>query len=306
MLFFHAKIIFPNSSKSKTIRIPAVLLKSLRWVRYGIALGLVCLLLQIGCTFGYRYFLEKSVATRHSLEQTLSQLLQTSDSLNSEMENFFQSEDLLFAMAGLEPLDHSIRELGTGGEVVPEEVFLQTISTSASLLSDMRESSERLGNKIEMNQTSFRSIGSILERQTDAWRFIPSISPAKGRYASAFGHRNHPITGERGKMHYGIDISNSPWTPIYAAADGVVQVAKNSSSFGNFVALNHGNGFVTKYGHMTRFIVQVGQVVRRYQIIGYMGNTGRSAGPHLHYEVWLNGNAVNPLAYILPNDHAIE
>jgi murein DD-endopeptidase MepM/ murein hydrolase activator NlpD len=107
-------------------------------------------------------------------------------------------------------------------------------------------------------------------------------------------------------MHYGIDISNVPWTPIYASADGVVQIAQKSSSFGNYVVLNHGNGIVTKYGHMQRYIVQPGQFVNRYQIIGYMGNTGRSVGPHLHYEVWRDGNAVNPLAYILPNEHAIE
>jgi murein DD-endopeptidase MepM/ murein hydrolase activator NlpD len=85
-----------------------------------------------------------------------------------------------------------------------------------------------------------------------------------------------------------------------------VEVAQLSSSFGNFVTLNHGNGIKTRYGHMQMMLVQPGQFVRRYQIIGYMGNTGLSVGPHLHYEVWVGNNPVNPLAYMLPGDHSVD
>ena len=107
-------------------------------------------------------------------------------------------------------------------------------------------------------------------------------------------------------MHQGVDIANERWTPIYASADGVIEVAQMSSTFGNCVTINHGNGIVTRYGHMQMSLVNPGQVVRRYQIIGYMGNTGRSVGPHLHYEVWVNNVAVNPLAYMLPGDYAVD
>lgn len=138
------------------------------------------------------------------------------------------------------------------------------------------------------------------------WRYVPSISPTSGRYASAFGPRIHPVTGEVGKMHQGVDIANDRWTPIYASADGVVEVAQFSSTFGNFVTLNHGNGISTRYGHMQMYLVQPGQFVHRYQIIGYMGNTGRSVGPHLHYEVWVHNSPVNPLAYMLPGDHSVD
>ena len=107
-------------------------------------------------------------------------------------------------------------------------------------------------------------------------------------------------------MHQGVDLSNDRWTPIYATADGIVELAQFSSSFGNYVAINHGNGLKTRYGHMQMFIVKPGQFIRRYQTIGYMGSTGRSTGPHLHYEVWVGDHPVNPVAYILPGDYSVD
>lgn len=306
MQFIRTQILYEGSAKSHTLRLPVALFSIWKWGRRVAILGIVLLVLQSLLFFGHKYFLEETLEQREILQAKLKQLYIESDSLNNHMDLYFKSEDLLYAKAGLHPLDHSVRALGTGGEILPEEGFKRFISPSVSLSSDMQESSERLLNKIEKNQSALKSLGNFIDRQHDNWRFIPSISPSSGRYASAFGRRTHPVTGELGKMHYGIDISNVPWTPIYASADGVVQIAKNSTSFGNYVVLNHGNGFLTKYGHMQRYIVQPGQFVNRYQIIGYMGNTGRSVGPHLHYEVWRDGIAVNPLAYILPNEHAIE
>lgn len=301
-----AKVFLTGSTKSKSVRIPVALFSAYRYVSRVVWLGIVLLVLQVGAFVGYNHFLKKAVHNHEELQQQLSLLAEECNMLNSKMVRYFEQEDLLHTKAGLPVMDHSVRELGTGGEVLPEDRFLRSVSQAAALIADVRESSERLENKIALNQSSFKSLDAYLERQQKNYRSIPSIAPTRGRYASAFGHRVHPVTGQVGKMHYGVDLSNDPWTPIYASADGVVQTAQNSTSFGNYVVLNHGNGFLTKYGHMTRYIVRPGQYVQRYQVIGYMGNTGLSAGPHLHYEVWLNGEAVNPLAYILPNDHAIE
>ena len=107
-------------------------------------------------------------------------------------------------------------------------------------------------------------------------------------------------------MHNGIDISNSKWTPSYATADGVVTISRFSESFGNYVAIDHGNGFVTKYAHMQSSSFKQGPFVKRSQLVGYMGNTGLSAGPHLHDEVWFNAKAENPLRYILPGEYAVQ
>jgi murein DD-endopeptidase MepM/ murein hydrolase activator NlpD len=95
------------------------------------------------------------------------------------------------------------------------------------------------------------------------------------------------------------------WTSIYATAAGIVTIARSSESLGNYVSISHGNGYLTRFGHMEKFIVKEGQLVERGQIIGYMGNTGRSTGSHVHYEVWKNNVPINPIAFILP-EYSVE
>lgn len=117
--------------------------------------------------------------------------------------------------------------------------------------------------------------------------------PAPGRFSSSFGMRRHPILGYV-RMHRGVDIA-APWgSPVFAASDGTVQIAGRSSGYGNLIKLNHGNGYGTGYGHLSRILVRPGQHVRKGQQIGAVGNTGLSTGPHLHYEMYKNGVAVNP------------
>jgi murein DD-endopeptidase MepM/ murein hydrolase activator NlpD len=117
--------------------------------------------------------------------------------------------------------------------------------------------------------------------------------PTNGRITSTFGMRRHPILGYR-RMHSGIDFGGGYGAPIYAVTDGVVSMAGRNGGYGNFVRLNHGNGLGTGYGHMSRIAVRAGQRVTRGQVIGYIGSTGLSTGPHLHYELYRNGRAVNP------------
>ncbi len=117
--------------------------------------------------------------------------------------------------------------------------------------------------------------------------------PANGRFSSGFGMRRHPILGYV-RMHKGVDIA-APWgSPVYAASDGVIQFAGRSAGYGNFIKVSHGNGYGTGYGHLSRILVRSGQHVRRGQQIGAVGNTGLSTGPHLHYELYRGGVAVNP------------
>lgn len=117
--------------------------------------------------------------------------------------------------------------------------------------------------------------------------------PTNGRITSTFGMRRHPILGYK-RMHSGIDFGGGYGAPIYAVTDGVVSIAGRHGGYGNFVKLNHGNGLGTGYGHMSRIAVRPGQRVSRGQVIGYIGSTGLSTGPHLHYELYRNGRAVNP------------
>jgi murein DD-endopeptidase MepM/ murein hydrolase activator NlpD len=130
-----------------------------------------------------------------------------------------------------------------------------------------------------------------------AMHSIPSIWPVEGRFMGAFGRRIDPFSGE-GAFHKGVDISAPTGTPIHAAADGVVMFSGMESGYGRLIIIDHGAGYETYYAHMSRFIAYAGQEVRRGQEIGLVGSSGRVTAPHLHYEVHMGGNAVNPYSYL--------
>ena len=127
---------------------------------------------------------------------------------------------------------------------------------------------------------------------------IPSRMPVEGvNLTSGYGMRWHPVVGGR-RAHKGVDLAGPIGTPIHASADGVVSKAEWFSSYGLYVSLEHGGDIQTRYGHMSRLNVAAGQRVRKGDVIGFIGSTGRSTGPHLHYEVRIAGEAVNPIPYM--------
>src|SRR3954471_10923396 len=125
----------------------------------------------------------------------------------------------------------------------------------------------------------------------------PSLWPIEGRIMSAFGERNDPFNGE-GAFHRGVDISGGYGQAIFAPADGVVEEAEMRNGYGRTIVLNHGHGYSTLFGHMSGYAVTVGQRVQRGDVIGYVGQSGRSTGPHVHYEVHINDVPVNPHKYM--------
>jgi murein DD-endopeptidase MepM/ murein hydrolase activator NlpD len=134
---------------------------------------------------------------------------------------------------------------------------------------------------------------------------IPSAMPvSNANFTSGFGVRSDPFRG-RAAMHAGIDLAGPTGTPIYATADGIVNRSEYAGAYGNLVEINHGQGIQTRYGHLSRLIAQPGQRVKRGELIGLMGSTGRSTGPHLHYEVRIDGRAVNPLPFLQSSETLI-
>lgn len=131
---------------------------------------------------------------------------------------------------------------------------------------------------------------------------IPSSMPLKtARMTSGYGMRNHPVLGRR-RNHKGVDLAAPTGTPIYATADGIVGKAQWFSSYGLYIRIDHGAKLETRYAHMSKLAVAAGERVKKGEIIGYVGSTGRSTGPHLHYEVRIDGMAVNPIPYMVESE----
>ena len=174
-----------------------------------------------------------------------------------------------------------------------KESVLEHIDTSDNGSIDM----ETLKDQIKLTMESVGEIKDYLSLQKDLYLATPKGWPVAGRISSPYGYREHPQTGLQ-DFHSGMDIASDPGTPVKATADGIVSFSGWSGGSGNLVALEHGLGFSTYYAHNRLVIVKAGQKVKRGDILGYVGSTGNSTGPHLHYEIWKEGRSLNPSTYI--------
>ncbi len=156
---------------------------------------------------------------------------------------------------------------------------------------------EVIRTQIEEAMRSVMGIKKYVIEQKDLYRATPVGWPAKGRISSSYGYREHPKSGRR-QLHTGLDISIPPGTAVKATADGVVSFSGWTVNSGNVVVIEHGHGFSTAYAHNSKNLVQVGQPVMRGDAIAVSGSTGRSTGPHVHYEIWKDGRHVNPSKFL--------
>jgi murein DD-endopeptidase MepM/ murein hydrolase activator NlpD len=143
-------------------------------------------------------------------------------------------------------------------------------------------------------EDSLASVKTKVESQQALARATPSIWPIAGWLSSGYGNRSDPFTGQP-DFHAGLDISADKGTPVRATADGVVESAAYNGNYGNSILISHGFGIETRFGHLSGYAVGVGQKVKRGDVVGYVGSTGRATASHLHYEILLNGSAINPL-----------
>jgi murein DD-endopeptidase MepM/ murein hydrolase activator NlpD len=194
----------------------------------------------------------------------------------------------LGVMAGLE---HSLPEAGTAGVGGAIGMESQAPVLAPRALAAIDESLTTLTRRSAQLEEFYRD-------QTLVLASTPSIWPVRGYLSAGFGNRKDPFTGQR-DFHAGIDISTPIGTRIFAPADGVVLSAAVQGAYGNSIVVDHGYGVVTRYGHLDAYAIRPGQRVRRGDLIGFVGNTGRSTGPHLHYEVWVRDQAQNPIHFIL-------
>ena len=189
--------------------------------------------------------------------------------------------------------------LGMGGQ---DELGLQNLATIGEkkqdeALKDMHQELTQLQEAASKQETSLQTLIEYFEDKRSLYASTPAVWPVRGWVTSPFGNRISPLTGMI-QFHEGIDIAAQIGTPVVAPADGVVIKADFEAGYGNVVELSHGYGLKTVFGHNSRLNVKPGQHVKRGDIIAYTGNTGSSTGPHLHYEVRVNGLPVNPVRYL--------
>ncbi|MFH1258216.1 MAG: M23 family metallopeptidase [Elusimicrobiota bacterium] len=188
----------------------------------------------------------------------------------------------------------------SGGADLTDQLILEKLL--AGRLGELT-TEELKGNLANLHQESrnclagSREIGEFIKNLRNTWLATPNCWPTKGRVTSLFGARENPISSNQ-EFHQGLDIANDKNTPVYATADGLVKLASWEGGYGKLVVIDHGYGLSSRYAHNSKLSVKAGQHVKRNQIISYMGSTGRATGSHLHYEVWKNGQAVNPRKFL--------
>jgi murein DD-endopeptidase MepM/ murein hydrolase activator NlpD len=219
------------------------------------------------------------------------------NALNAKLAELGNFEQKIRIIANLEPNNEGSSIFGVGGSD-PEDLDPTTMMEQdyQELVRDMHVEINEIDQASLNQRDSFSSIFSQLEGKRNLLAATPSIRPLKGWISSRFGYRESPFTGRR-EFHRGLDIATHAGSPIIAPADGLVTYAGSKGLMGNMVTIEHGFGMVTRYGHTQKMLKKTGERVKRGETIALVGNTGRSTGPHLHYEVRLNGVAVNPTNY---------
>jgi murein DD-endopeptidase MepM/ murein hydrolase activator NlpD len=230
--------------------------------------------------------------------QDLTQKVENLDKILAAMS--YRDDNIYRVVLGSEPIDKSVREAGVGGSERYSDILTKDIDHEETIVK-LNESVDKLRRKVYIESKSHDEIIQLAENKEKLFAAIPAIQPIPKKstvvLASGYGIRIHPIYKVR-KMHHGIDFAAPIGTPIYAAADGTIDNVEISfTGYGKKVEIDHGFGYRTRYAHMHMFVVRNGQHVKRGDLIGYVGDTGLSTAPHLHYEVFINGAQVNPIHY---------
>jgi murein DD-endopeptidase MepM/ murein hydrolase activator NlpD len=306
MRFVSAHISLEDSPLSVQMSFPGFLLFFLVIFKRVAQLALLILVINLFGYFTCKHFMDVAQEQKNRLYSRFQSLNTEIDSLDSKISQTYGNEDLLHKKFGLTVPDTSVKEMGIGGPTLPDSSLAWSAMPIKKLKSNVSERFSRIESKMERSRNSYLNLQLYMERLHGNLQHTPSVMPTNGFLSSPFGLRTHPVTGETEKMHLGIDLSAPRWTIIRATANGRVEMVSDSETLGRYVSIDHGNGIITRYGHMEKPFVKEGQMVSRFDVLGYMGSTGRTTGNHLHYEVWVNGVAVNPIYYILPDQYSVE
>jgi murein DD-endopeptidase MepM/ murein hydrolase activator NlpD len=270
----------------------------------GVALGVAAALL-----LGYATVARTADLTHTSrlqgenarLTQEIGELHGRLSSLSDTLTQISQRDAKIRVLANLDPIDPSVQAAGIGGPTLAPRPLLPTESPAMRRTQDIRVDLNALIRRANLLASSFEEAKDSLASHSQRLAATPSIMPTQGWLTSAFSSmREHPIL-HIARPHEGIDVTAPMGSPIEAPAAGTVTDAGWESGYGNTVTIDHGYGLVTKFAHCSKLLVHTGQHVSRGTKIALVGNTGLATGPHLHYEVHVNGRPVDPLKYVLPD-----
>ncbi|MFN4082232.1 MAG: peptidoglycan DD-metalloendopeptidase family protein [Bacteroidia bacterium] len=223
-----------------------------------------------------------------TLEQRLNQLNKVMAELQDRDANIYR------AIFEADPIDINIRKGAFGG------TYDYTSTENNEDLLALAKKVDELSAQVYIQSKSFDELNKLAENKSEFLACIPAIQPISNkdlkRVASGYGYRIHPVFKTH-KFHSGIDFTAPVGTPIYSTGNGTVVTAENGAGYGNHVVVNHGFGYQSLYGHMSKIKVRQGQKVKRGELLGYVGSSGISTAPHVHYEVVKNGNKINPINY---------
>jgi len=294
---FYTFIIVPNaSSRLHKIRIPVQVMYILA------AIGMISFFVAVALGFSFTSMAFK-VSDYNTLQVENTELKVQKKNLE------VNTKKLSTKISNLETLSEKLTALIENDEFLKKRGKngiggTKTDYRTADILKGISEpdisSLKDRANDLEANLTLLQQKA---EKRALVRRYTPTIWPLKGRIASVFGGRQDPFGGSgESEVHLGLDIQGMYGAPVHAPADGVVIFAGRKSDYGNLIIIDHGNGVTTRLGHMSRFRAKLGRAVTKGEIVGYVGMTGRTTGPHLHYEVRLNDRPVNPRRYLPDGD----
>lgn len=224
-------------------------------------------------------------------------LNQRIDKANQHLAHFIDKDDHNYrVILDSSPLSSSIREAGVGGS---ERINYGMANKFPSILASYK-TLEKINHRLQVEIQSYKELDKMVERNFSIWAARPAIQPLSNWQLTylhkTYGSRLHPILGLV-RDHKGLDFTADVGTPVYATGDGKIKNVYYSESLGNVIFLDHIYGYETRYAHLSKFNVRTGQNVKRGEVIGFVGNTGLSGGPHLHYEVLYHGEHVNPINF---------
>jgi murein DD-endopeptidase MepM/ murein hydrolase activator NlpD len=283
---FYTLIVVPHAkARFRKFQVPIKLTKWLLGVSGTGALTLAVVMVHFARLAGEVYTLR---AQNHVLTTKNQEYEQSAVRLQAKISNLQNVVTKLGVMAGLEQVLPDPKVGGVGG-LPSQETVAPSVDPAALRNMDVHVS--KLTERSEQLEAFYKDQRALLSS-------TPSVWPVRGYLSASFGNRTDPFTGQP-DFHPGIDISTPVGTKVQAPADGVVVACGDKGGYGNAIVIDHKYGIVTRYGHLAAFNVRPGQKVKRGDVIGFVGNTGKSTAPHLHYEVWVRDQAQNPIHFIL-------